>query len=410
MADVRPHVHPDAASSARHPVRSPQGRIVPARPGHDGQPLPTQVARPIAASLDVDITPVRVHSGSSAAVKAEALGARAFAFGADIVLGRSARVDDVALMAHEVAHVIQQQGVRRLQLWSPDSADRYESEARRASTAVVHERPFSVSERTSPQPQRLAGALAATQPAVGNQKVTDFQIVRMVQIVQARVWELCKRWGIPQPLPLSPGWVKAMIQVEAPPGSVAHDFDPMQVANAGDSLTAMMSDNTFAVFATPALIAKINAVDPTPFNNGHWDHAAPPKKGKVRIDADTSLECGITLLFYKAARWPASSTAVEIDGVDRTTVARKGETSMWAMWKRLAKEGEPTDMATLAASNPKAVSALKEGMTIIYRRTRMERRAETGWHSWAEATTLYNTNKKVPYLKNVQSAYDKLTK
>jgi transposase len=121
--------------------------------------LAGSVAAPISASLGVDVSPVRVHSGAGAAASAAAVGAHAFARGTDIVLGSSARASDLPLMAHEVAHVVQQQSAPRVQLWTPDSGDRYEQEANRAAVAVVAGRPFTVRERTTPRRQRVPSVL-----------------------------------------------------------------------------------------------------------------------------------------------------------------------------------------------------------------------------------------------------------
>jgi hypothetical protein len=142
------------------PTRAPAG-IPPAvgRPplgpaAAGGEPLPPSVAEPISASLGVDVSPVRVHTDTAATTAARALGARAFTLGNRIFLGRRERVTDLALMAHEVAHVVQQRGAVMLQRWSARS-DRYEAEAHRASAAVVSRAPFTVRERTAPRPQRL---------------------------------------------------------------------------------------------------------------------------------------------------------------------------------------------------------------------------------------------------------------
>ncbi len=57
-----------------------------------------------------DFTGVRVHSGHEASGLAQALGARAYSLGRDIVLGRGESVHGTAgrhLLAHELAHVVQ---------------------------------------------------------------------------------------------------------------------------------------------------------------------------------------------------------------------------------------------------------------------------------------------------------------
>ena len=59
------------------------------------------------------------------------------------------------LLAHEVAHVVQQRSVPAVQRWSFAGGDRYEHEAHQAAAAVAQHQSFTVRERTTPQPQRL---------------------------------------------------------------------------------------------------------------------------------------------------------------------------------------------------------------------------------------------------------------
>ena len=120
-----------------------------------GTPLVPAVAGPIAASLGVDVSPVRVHSDAAAVAGSTALGARAFALGNHVFLGRGERPTDMPLIAHEVAHVVQQQATPRVQLWTPGGADPFEREARGAALAVVQRQPFTVRHRTPPRVQRL---------------------------------------------------------------------------------------------------------------------------------------------------------------------------------------------------------------------------------------------------------------
>ncbi|MDP9171005.1 MAG: hypothetical protein M3N54_10345, partial [Acidobacteriota bacterium] len=52
------------------------------------------------------------------------------------------------LMAHEAAHVVQQQNAPALQAWGSGGSDSFEREAHRASAAVVQGQPFAIRERT----------------------------------------------------------------------------------------------------------------------------------------------------------------------------------------------------------------------------------------------------------------------
>jgi hypothetical protein len=141
------------SAPARAPARLSPPAPTPSGPA-GGSPLAPQVAIPIAQSLGVDVSPVRVHTGPTAASAAEALGARAFALGSHVVLGAGERPTDLGLMAHEVAHVVQQQAAPRVQLWTAAGGDGHEHEAHRAAAAVTARRRFSVLGRTRERVQR----------------------------------------------------------------------------------------------------------------------------------------------------------------------------------------------------------------------------------------------------------------
>ena len=141
------------ARSRPAPVRGPT--LGGGNRGGPGRPLPKRVSERIEKSFGVDLSDVRVHTDGTAGTAAKALGARAFAVGRHIFLGQGQRASDLPLMAHEVAHVVQQQEAPQAQLWTPVAGDGYEREARQASSAVVRREPFSVRMRTAPRVQRL---------------------------------------------------------------------------------------------------------------------------------------------------------------------------------------------------------------------------------------------------------------
>ena len=58
-------------------------------------------------------------------------------------------------MAHEAAHVVQQQGAPTIQHYTHGGGDAYEHEAHQASAAVVRGQNFQVQQRTWPRLQRL---------------------------------------------------------------------------------------------------------------------------------------------------------------------------------------------------------------------------------------------------------------
>ena len=146
---------PAPAPAPKPPQRSRPAPAPTPSPGGAGGPLPPSVAGPISSSLGIDVTPVRVHSDAKAADASAVLGARAFAFGSHVFLGAGERPTDLGVMAHEVAHVVQQQGAGpRVQLFSGGSSP-LEVEAHAASAAVVQQRPFAVQGRTQPRVQRI---------------------------------------------------------------------------------------------------------------------------------------------------------------------------------------------------------------------------------------------------------------
>lgn len=153
---LRPAPAPAPGPTRRRP-RAPAGLLHPMSPpgAGVGSPLPGNVAGPISASFGVDVSPVRLHSDAAAVAASHALGARAFAVGSHIFLGDGERPTDMPLIAHEVAHVVQQQGAPRVQLWTTPHTGGFEREAHGAAAAVVRRERFTVRERTRPGVQRL---------------------------------------------------------------------------------------------------------------------------------------------------------------------------------------------------------------------------------------------------------------
>jgi len=153
---------PSAARSVKGKTAStpkPRAALATLVPKRDskapGQPLAPHIKEAIENSLSVDLDSVRLHAGTDAENAAGALSARAFTFGSDIVLGKREHPSDLGLIAHEAAHVIQQQAGPTLQKWSADRSDRCEREADRAAFAVQRGESFTVRERvSSPQVQR----------------------------------------------------------------------------------------------------------------------------------------------------------------------------------------------------------------------------------------------------------------
>ncbi len=148
--------------------------------GESGAPLTLPVRVPLERSLGVDLASVRVHQGPSAEMLVRSRGARAFALGPHVFLGPGERADDLGLMAHEVAHVVQQQGAPAMQhMGGADTGDGCEREAHSVAAAVVSGQPATVRERAPQRPQHLldwakkgisaiGGAVSAVVDVVGD--------------------------------------------------------------------------------------------------------------------------------------------------------------------------------------------------------------------------------------------------
>jgi hypothetical protein len=93
-SDAAPSIH-DAATAA---VEGKDG----------GRAVDGEVAARVGAHLGADFTGVRVHDDPLTQQATQAMGARAFAYGADVFLGPGEHGGDLGLMAHELTHVAQQ--------------------------------------------------------------------------------------------------------------------------------------------------------------------------------------------------------------------------------------------------------------------------------------------------------------
>lgn len=109
-----------------------------------GRPLDTSTRSNLEGKFGQDLGKVRVHTDSRAAESAKALNAHAYTVGQNIVFDRG-KYDPVSpggkhLLAHEVAHTIQQGGLQRSAVDSLEVSPEYsalEHEADRAADSVV---------------------------------------------------------------------------------------------------------------------------------------------------------------------------------------------------------------------------------------------------------------------------------
>jgi hypothetical protein len=121
----------------------------------NAHPIPAPMQDALESSLGMDFGGVQVHTDSHAQSAAKAFSARAFTYGNHIYLGQDEKISDLRLMAHEAAHVVQQQHVPTIHRSAAGQNDAYEREADRASSAVVRGEKFTVRESvTNPRVQR----------------------------------------------------------------------------------------------------------------------------------------------------------------------------------------------------------------------------------------------------------------
>jgi uncharacterized protein DUF4157 len=129
-----------------------------------GRPLDAPVRTEMEARIGHDFGDVRMHDGAAAAGAAQALSARAFATGNDIVFNAGEHPSsDKRLLAHELAHVVQQRGAGggaaaqpKLQLTTP--GDSSEREADAVADAVVAGRPAPAVQERAPAIGRITAS------------------------------------------------------------------------------------------------------------------------------------------------------------------------------------------------------------------------------------------------------------
>ena len=104
------------------------------------------------SSFGVDFSGVRVHSGAQAAAASQAIGAEAYTMGDDIVLGTAATPE---LIAHELAHVVQQRAGTGPSGGVGQVGDPFEREADAAAAAVAAGRPVELACAAGAQPSAI---------------------------------------------------------------------------------------------------------------------------------------------------------------------------------------------------------------------------------------------------------------
>ena len=143
-----------------------------------GQPLDESTRDFFEAKFGHDLGNVRLHTGSQAAKSAQAVNASAYTVGSDVVFGAGSGPHQKPLLAHELAHVVQQNGEPGAALAT--EAAPLEAEAERASAAIsggsksaaVH---ASSAPRISRQPVLVAPAVPPALSFLTPQDITKLQ-------------------------------------------------------------------------------------------------------------------------------------------------------------------------------------------------------------------------------------------
>jgi hypothetical protein len=180
-----------------------------------GVPLPKEQQTKFERSLSVDLSGVRVHADDASAAKASALGARAFALGRDIYFARGewhpSSTAGEALLAHEVAHTVQQAKVKsttQAKLEVSSTGDAHEIEAERAATAMVRGVPTAVSARPSVIARKEGTVFVSTpgggvaEERHGTVKEIDEMRARLVEAFRALIPQMSNREMIQEALRL----------------------------------------------------------------------------------------------------------------------------------------------------------------------------------------------------------------
>jgi hypothetical protein len=158
-----------------------------------GQPLDLQTRAVMEARFARDFRHVRVHADEDAKISADMLGARAFTIGHHVVIG--APGPSHAVLAHELAHVVQQEhaptGTLTQQL-ALDSSRSLEDEAERAASGpragVLSKGRLGVQRKprnqpTAPLPQKPSAILL--QGLTGNDLKDALEVMNAVERVRA---------------------------------------------------------------------------------------------------------------------------------------------------------------------------------------------------------------------------------
>jgi hypothetical protein len=135
---------PTPPSADEEPGADPIARLVAQAGSGSAGRLPEALRERLEAALGTGLSDVRIHTSGEAAAAAGSLGARAFAVGQDVFFAAGeydpSSPEGEALIAHEVAHTVQQRGAThdvQTKLAVSDGGDAHEAEADRFAESFV---------------------------------------------------------------------------------------------------------------------------------------------------------------------------------------------------------------------------------------------------------------------------------
>lgn len=162
-----------------------------------GTPLPADVRGRFEASLGTDLSGVRVHTGTESAAAADGLGARAYTAGQDIHFAAGqydpASKEGQRLLAHEVAHTVQQGNSRtqpQAKLEVSSLADAHEDEADRAADAMTAGTPAMVSRSDAASSVQRKNKNEPDEAHTSKSTVAEKRVEQMIGILRRQADEV----------------------------------------------------------------------------------------------------------------------------------------------------------------------------------------------------------------------------
>ena len=158
-----------------------------------GSSLPSDLRERFESALGADLSGVRIHTGGESETAASAVGARAYTVGNDIHFGAGQYAptssEGQLLIAHEVAHTVQQAGstpTRQNKLEVSTIGDSAEVEADRAAAAMVGGGTYAIAGATPAMVHRKVGDTEIEVAGGDNEYSTKFRDGKLAEAGYAR--------------------------------------------------------------------------------------------------------------------------------------------------------------------------------------------------------------------------------